>query len=41
MDKISIVIPCFNEEEAILVYYMEMKKIMKKIVNERSLLVKY
>lgn len=31
MDKISIVIPCFNEEEAIPVYYMEMKKIMKEM----------
>ena len=31
MDKISIVIPCFNEEEAIPVYYEEMKKIMKEM----------
>ena len=28
MEKISIVIPCYNEEEAIPVYYEEMKKIM-------------
>lgn len=28
MSRISIIIPCFNEEEAIPVYYREMKKIM-------------
>ena len=28
MEKISIVIPCYNEEAAIPVYYEEMKKIM-------------
>ena len=26
MDKISIIIPCFNEEEALPIYYTEMKK---------------
>ena len=26
MDKISIIIPCFNEEEALPIYYAEMKK---------------
>lgn len=26
MDKISIIIPCFNEEEALSIYYKEMKK---------------
>ncbi|MBS6194145.1 MAG: glycosyltransferase family 2 protein [Clostridiales bacterium] len=30
-DKISIVIPCFNEEEAIPVYYKEIKKIMDQM----------
>lgn len=29
MKKISVVIPCFNEEEAIPLYYEEMKKLMK------------
>ena len=29
MNKISIVIPCFNEEEALPVYYEEMSRIMK------------
>lgn len=27
MDKISIIIPCFNEEEALPIYYTEMKKL--------------
>ena len=27
MDKISIIIPCFNEEEALPIYYAEMKKV--------------
>lgn len=26
MDRISIVVPCFNEEEALPVYYREMKR---------------
>lgn len=29
MDKISVIIPCFNEQEAIPVYYEEMGKIME------------
>lgn len=29
MEKISIIVPCFNEQEAIPVYYGEMEKIMK------------
>lgn len=28
MERISIIIPCFNEQEAIPIYYEEMKKIM-------------
>lgn len=28
MDKISIVIPCFNEEEALPVYYRAMREVM-------------
>ena len=28
MDRISIVVPCFNEEEALPVYYREMKRVM-------------
>ena len=28
MDKISIIIPCFNEEDALPIYYDEMKKVM-------------
>lgn len=31
MDKISIVIPCFNEQEAIPVYYREMAKVMERM----------
>ncbi len=28
---ISIIVPCFNEEEALPIYYCEMKKIIKKM----------
>ncbi len=31
MNKISVVVPCFNEEEALPVYYREMCKIMKQM----------
>ena len=31
MDKISIIIPCYNEEEAIPIYYKEMFKIIKRM----------
>ena len=31
MSKISVVVPCYNEEEAIEIYYTEMKKIMSEI----------
>ncbi|MBQ6477581.1 MAG: glycosyltransferase family 2 protein [Bacilli bacterium] len=30
-DKISIIIPCFNEEESIPIIYKEIKKVIKKI----------
>lgn len=33
MDKISIIIPCFNEQEALPVYYEEMEKIMELMRN--------
>ena len=28
---ISIIVPCYNEEESLPIYYEEMKKIMKKM----------
>ena len=31
MEKISIIIPCYNEEEAIPLFYEEMTKVMKKL----------
>lgn len=31
MDKISVVIPCYNEEEALPVYYKEMCRVMEKM----------
>ena len=31
MDRISIVVPCFNEEEALPVYYREMKRVMGEL----------
>jgi glucosyltransferase len=31
MEKISVIVPCYNEEEAIPVYYKEMKKIMREM----------
>ena len=34
MDKISIIIPCFNEEEALPIYYTEMKKIMDNMKKQ-------
>ena len=34
MDKISIVVPCYNEEEALEYFYTEMKKVMKKMKDK-------
>ena len=34
MDKISIIIPCFNEEEALPIYYAEMKKVMDSMKKQ-------
>lgn len=34
MDKISIIIPCFNEEEALSIYYKEMKKVMESMKKQ-------
>ena len=36
MDKITIVVPCYNEEEALEYFYTEIKKVMEK--NAGSLL---
>ena len=33
MDKISIVVPCFNEEESIEIFYKETVKVLKTIKN--------
>lgn len=35
MDMISIIIPCYNEEEALPVYYQEMSKIMAEMSEVR------
>ena len=31
MDKITIVVPCYNEEEALEYFYTEIKKVMEKM----------
>lgn len=31
MDKISIIVPCYNEEESIPLFYKEISKIIKKM----------
>ena len=31
MDKITIVVPCYNEEDALEYFYAEMKKVMEKM----------
>ena len=33
MDKIAVLIPCYNEEEALPVYYREMSRIMKEMAD--------
>ncbi len=33
MDKISVVVPCWNEEEALPIYYKEMRRVMDKMSN--------
>ena len=36
MKKISIVIPCYNEEEVLTMFYEEIMKVIEKINNEYS-----
>lgn len=31
MDKITIIVPCYNEEEALPIYYKEMKNVMQEM----------
>ena len=31
MDKISIIVPCYNEEESIPLFYTELSKVIKKM----------
>ena len=33
MDKISIIVPCYNEEESIPLFYKEISKVIKKMKN--------
>lgn len=33
MEKITVIVPCYNEEEAINYYYAEMNKVMQKMSN--------
>ena len=33
MEKLSIVVPCYNEEESIKYFYSEVEKINKKMKN--------
>ncbi|MDO4307515.1 MAG: glycosyltransferase family 2 protein [Eubacteriales bacterium] len=33
MSKITVVVPCFNEEDALLIYYWEMEKIMDQMAD--------
>ena len=35
MDKISVVIPCWNEEEALPIYYKEMNRVMESM-NQKT-----
>ena len=34
MEKISIIVPCYNEEQVILMFYDEIKKILEQIKNK-------
>ena len=31
MDKISVIVPCYNEEESISLFYKEINKVTKKM----------
>ncbi len=31
MKKLTVIIPCFNEEEALPIYYQEMSKVMAEM----------
>ncbi len=33
MDKISVIVPCYNEEETLPIFYKEINKVIKKISN--------
>ena len=33
MDKISVIVPCYNEEEALPLFYKEINKVIKKMSN--------
>ena len=37
MKMISIVVPCYNEEEVILMFYTELMKVINKIVKDNNL----
>lgn len=39
MDKISIVVPCYNEEEALPIFYEEVTKVLKKIKVDYELVL--
>ena len=34
MDKITVVVPCWNEDEAIPIYYEEMNRVIKAMEQE-------
>ena len=36
--KISIIVPCFNEEESLPLFYQEMVRVMQKMDNDFELL---
>lgn len=39
MEKISVVVPCYNEEKSLPFFYDEMKKVMKKMSNSEFELI--